>query len=170
MVELDVLRRYPYFAELEEQNLKEIALLTRRERVPAGKRLFCDGDAAETLYVIVKGSVEIAYSVGQDKQLGIHVLKDGDLLVWSAIVPPYQAKATGTTLEDTLLLAIDAHKLREFFDVDPVLAYLLVNKVAKMLGERLENARQKFATLFENLEELLDRSSHDLESHEAHMV
>ena len=158
MVELEVLRRYPYFAQINEHNLKGIAMITSRKTVPAGTQMFRDGDPADTLYVIVKGKVEIAYSLGDDRQLGIHILDDGDLLVWSAIVPPYLSKAIGTTLEDTTLLAIDAQKLREFFDVDPVMANMLLLNVATMLGERLENARERFTTMFENLEELLHRS------------
>jgi CRP-like cAMP-binding protein len=170
MVELDVLRRYPFFKELDTQNLKEIALITQQKTVPAGTVMFRVGDPADTFYVIVKGKVEILYPVGENKRLGMHILEDGDLLVWSAIVPPYVVKTMGTTLEDTLLLAIDAQKLREFFEVDPVLAYLLVNQVATMLGERLENARQKFATMFENLEEMLHRSRAELERHVEHVV
>jgi CRP-like cAMP-binding protein len=158
MVDLDTLRRFPYFAELSDQNLKEIALITEQKTVPAGAQIFAEGDDADFLYVIVRGQVEIQYTVGAEKLLSIQTLNKGDLLVWSSIIEPYKCKALGTAKDETLLLAIDARQLREFFDTDPVLAQLLLHQVSKMLGERLENARHKFVTLYQHLDEILAQS------------
>jgi hypothetical protein len=64
----------------------------------------------------------------------------------------------GLARNDTLLLAIDANKLREFLEVDAVLAQTLMYQVAKMLGERLQNAREKFAKLHTSLDDVLQLS------------
>jgi CRP-like cAMP-binding protein len=160
MVDLDTLRRFPFFAELIEQNLKEVALITRQKTVPAGTRMFGEGDDANALYLIVKGKVEIQYTVGEETFLSIQTLSDGDLLVWSSLIAPYKTQAMGTTTVDTMVLEIDAQKLREFFDTDPALGHLLMHQVAKMLGQRLQNARGKFATLYGSLDHVL-RGSKD---------
>jgi CRP-like cAMP-binding protein len=158
MVDLDTLRRFPYFSELSENELKEIASITTQKSFPAQHQIFAEGDDAKYLYVIMKGRVEIDYTLAEDRHLNIQTLEDGDILVWSALVEPYKIKAVGTTRENTLVLAIDAEKLREILEVDPILAHVLMHQVSKMLGERLQIARHKFARLYQSLDDILQLS------------
>jgi len=158
MVDLQTLQRFPYFADLDTESLRHVSMITELKSVPAGTQMFTEGDDADFLYVIVRGHVEIAYPLGSDTRLNIQTLSSGDLLVWSAILEPHLATSTGTTTEETSLLAIDAKKLRDLFEVDPLLAHALTHQVAKMLAERLALARSKFATLLETLGEVLEES------------
>ena len=145
MVTLQDLRRYPYFATISEENLKQVATITTQKNVSAGTQMFCEGDDADTRYVIVRGEVKIDYRLETGQMRTVDILGAGDLLVWSAIVEPYKMTGFGTTNEDTQLLAIDAKKLYEFFDTDPQLGYLLMTQVAKLLANRLKNARGHLA-------------------------
>ena len=141
MVTLQDLRRYPYFATISEENLKQVAAVTTQKNVPANTQMFCEGDDADTLYVIVRGEVKIDYHLETGELKTVDILGAGDLLVWSAIVEPHKMTGDGTTNKDTQLLAIDAKKLYDFFDIDPQLGYLMMTQVAKLLANRLKNAR-----------------------------
>jgi CRP/FNR family cyclic AMP-dependent transcriptional regulator len=158
MIELQTLQRFPYFAELERENLQQLAMLGEQRTIAAGTRMFEEGQDADHLYVIVRGKVEICYTLGEEKDLSIQTLGDGDLLVWSALVEPYKTTSVGTTTQQTQVLVFDAKKLRELFDTDPVLGQALIHQVAKMLRKRLETARGKFARLVEALDDVLQRS------------
>ncbi len=145
MISPELLRRYPYFAGVSDQSLKEIAMIAEEKRVPAGTRMFGEGDPANVLYVIGKGEVNIDYPLGSGELRTVDTLVDGDLLVWSAIVEPYKTTAIGTTTKDCELLCIDAHRLRALCDQDPLLGYRLTSQVAKLLANRLESARVQLA-------------------------
>jgi CRP-like cAMP-binding protein len=158
MVDLESLRRFPYFSELSDKELKEIASITTPRSLAAQTQVFGEDDEADFLYLIVKGKVDIQYALAEDKTLTIQTLGAGDILVWSSIVEPYTTKALGVTREETSLLAIDAKKLRDILEVDPVLAHTLMHQVAKMLAQRLQIAREKFARLYQSLDDVLHLS------------
>ena len=61
------------------------------------------------------------------------------------MIEPYKATAIGTTSKDTHLISIDAQKVRDLCDQDPLLGYLLGRQIAKLLAQRLENARIQLA-------------------------
>jgi CRP/FNR family cyclic AMP-dependent transcriptional regulator len=148
MVPIETLQRFPCFARLNRQNLRELALVTEEVTIPAGTRIFGEGEDADTLYGIVRGEVEIQYPLATGELCKIQTLSDGDILVWSAVVEPYKTTAVGVTNKDTELLAINARKLREyFFDKDPTLARAVLQQVAKMLATRLENARRELGKM-----------------------
>jgi CRP-like cAMP-binding protein len=158
MVELQALQQFPYFHGLDEERLRQLASITDRKTIPAGTQIFVEGEDADILYVIVRGKVEIRYPLGEDKHVGIQTLTRDDLLVWSALIEPYKTTSEGVATEETLVLAIDAKVLRDFFDTDPALGLSLMEQVAKMLARRMETARAKFAQLAESLDEILRHS------------
>lgn len=155
MIDMHLLQQVAQFAELDHNILAKIAAITNQKTIPAGTVMFRRGDNADFLYLILRGRIRIDYPLAGGKLLNVQVLRDGDVLVWSAVVAPYKVTANGTATQDTLVLAIDAVKLREFFETDPVLGYILTSQITKMLADRLENARAKFATLLEHLDDLL---------------
>lgn len=149
MVELDVLRRYPYFANLDAESLKKLAAITSRRTIAAGAQVFREGDPADNLYVIIRGEVEVQYALSEEELWSVDVMRDDDLLQWSAIIAPYEATAAGLAMKETLMLCIDAEKLRELFDTDPYLGCELSVQVAKQLARRLDRARNHLARIAE---------------------
>lgn len=145
MVSPELLRRFRCFGGLSEALLKQIAMLAEERTVPAGTRLFDEGMPATHLYVIVQGEVNIQYLLGNGEMRTVDTLVDGDLLVWSALVEPYRTTAYGTTTKDTHLIAIQADRLRQLCEENPILGYRLMTEVAKLLAHRLETARVQLA-------------------------
>jgi CRP-like cAMP-binding protein len=130
---------------LSDQILKRIAVLAEDKTIPAGERLFNEGDPAKYLYVIAKGEVNIQYLLGDGQLRTVDTLVDGDLLVWSALIEPYTTTAIGTATRETQLVGIAADKLRQLCEEDPLLGYRLTTEVAKLLAHRLEGARVQLA-------------------------
>ncbi|MHB1037310.1 MAG: cyclic nucleotide-binding domain-containing protein [Pirellulales bacterium] len=147
MISPEMLRRYPYFALVNDESLKAVAMLAKEQVVPAGKTMFHEGDPADYLYIIVKGEVAIQYTLGTGEHRTVDDLVDGDILVWSALVEPYKATAMGTTRKETHLVAIEGKALRELCGKDPLLGYQLMRQVAKLLAHRLEGARMQLAAV-----------------------
>jgi CRP/FNR family transcriptional regulator, cyclic AMP receptor protein len=145
MISPEVLRRYPYFASIGEDSLKAIAMMAVEKSIAAGSQLFCEGDPAESLSVIVTGQVEIHYILGNGERRTVDTLVEGDLLMWSALVEPYKATAVGIASKPTRLVSIEAKRLRGLCDKDPMVGYRLMTQVAKLLAHRLEGARVQLA-------------------------
>jgi CRP/FNR family transcriptional regulator, cyclic AMP receptor protein len=147
MISPEVLRRYPYFAGLSDESLKQLAMIAEEKTVPANSVMFREGDPASHLSVILKGEVNIQYMLGNEELRTVDTLVEGDLLMWSALVEPYRATALGTTTKDTRLARIDAAKLRLLCENEPILGYRLMTQVARLLAHRLEGARVQLAVL-----------------------
>jgi CRP-like cAMP-binding protein len=147
MISPEVLRRYPYFATIQDETLKTVAMMAEERVVPAGKVMFQEGDPATKLNIIVKGEVDIQYMLGNGECRTVDTLVDGDLLCWSALIEPYKVTANGIARKETHLVAIDGEKLRALCAKDPGLGYRLLTQVAKLLAHRLEGARVQLASL-----------------------
>jgi CRP-like cAMP-binding protein len=147
MISPELLRRYPYFAGIDEASLKKLAMIAEEKTLPAGMVLFREGDPATHLAVILKGEVSIQYLLGDGELRTVDTLADGDLLMWSALVEPYRATALGTTTKETHLARIDAAKLRLLCEQEPILGYRLMTQVARLLAHRLEGVQVQLAVV-----------------------
>ena len=147
MISPEVLRRYPYFAGIDEESLKAVAMIADEKSVPAGTEMFREGDPADTMNIIVRGEVSIQYVLGNGERRTVDTLIDGDILGWSAVVEPYKYTAIGTASKDTQLVVIAAKGLRELCSTSPLLGYKLTTQISKLLAHRLESARVQLATV-----------------------
>jgi CRP/FNR family transcriptional regulator, cyclic AMP receptor protein len=145
MISPELLRRYPCFATISEASLKAVAMMAKEECVPAGTEFFHERDPADTLRVIVEGEVRIEFTMGNGELRTVDTLIPGDLVGWSALVEPYKMTAVATASVGTRLIAIEAARLRELCNRDPMLGYRLLGRVAKLLADRLEGARLELA-------------------------
>jgi CRP/FNR family cyclic AMP-dependent transcriptional regulator len=57
--EFELLRRVPFFAEIEPAKLKLLAFMSERVGFDAGKQLFRQGDPADAAYLIIDGEAEV---------------------------------------------------------------------------------------------------------------
>jgi len=145
MVSPELLQRYPYFAPIDDENLRQVAMITEERTVPADTVMFYENDPADTLFVILEGEVNIEYILGSGERRVVDTLGPGDLLVWSALVEPHRTTGIGTATKQTQLIAIDAPKLRALCEQAPELGTRLMTQVAKLLANRLEGARVQLA-------------------------
>lgn len=147
MISPELLRRYPYFASIDDDSLKAVAVIADEKVVAAATRMFSEADPADTLNIIIQGEVEIQYMLGSGELRTVDTLVDGDILGWSALIEPYKYTAVCTTKKETRLIAINAPKLRNLCDKDSQLGYRLAIQIAKLLAHRLEGARVQLAAM-----------------------
>ena len=146
MISPELLRRYSCFAPISEQTLVAVAMIGEEAFVPAGTRLFGEGDPADTLSLIMEGEVDIQYTLKSGEVRTVDTLVAGDLLGWSAMIEPCKRSAIATARKDTRLIRIAAQQLRELCDRDCSLGYRLLGQLVKLLADQLEGARVQLAT------------------------
>ena len=147
MISPEQLRRYPYFADVSADSLKELAMISDEMAAEGGKTLFSEGDPADAMFILVDGEVDIRYTLGDGQQRTIDTLVAGDLLVWSTLVKPHRCTATGVTRKPCKLISISGPKLRDLCQKDHDLGYRMLISVTQLLASRLEGARVQLATV-----------------------
>jgi CRP-like cAMP-binding protein len=149
MISTELLRRYPYFADISEDALKEVAMISEEITAASGSTLFCEGDKADSLFILCEGEVDLQYTLGSGEMRTVDTLVAGDLLLWSALVEPYKSTATGTVRKerDAKLLSVDGNKLRQLCETNHDLGYRMLISITTLLATRLEGARVQLATV-----------------------
>jgi CRP-like cAMP-binding protein len=147
MISPETLRRYPYFADVTEDCLREVAMLSEEVTIAGGTVLFREGDKADRLYILVDGEVDIQYTLGSGELRTVDTLVPGELIMWSALVEPFRSTAVGTTRQDSKMIAIAGDKLRELCEQNHDLGYRMLISLTKLLATRLEGARVQLATV-----------------------
>ncbi len=147
MISPEILRRYPYFTAAQDEGLRALAMIADEVAVPSGTVMYQEDDSVDKLYIIVEGEVDIQYTLGSGELRTVDTIVAGELLMWSALVPPYKSTAVVTTRANSKLIAIDAKNLRAYCAQDLKLANDLLLHLTKLLATRLEGARVQLATI-----------------------
>ncbi len=148
MISPELLRRYPFFGGLTEDQLRGIAMLSEEEECPAKTLIFVEGQPADKLYVLIEGDVELLYSGGAGSavsQAYVGSIAPGEVFAVSALLEPYRLTAAARTEVPVKLVAINAVGLRAMCEVDTRLGYTLMRHLAQNLSERLNYARAQLA-------------------------
>jgi CRP/FNR family transcriptional regulator, cyclic AMP receptor protein len=142
----EALRRYSFLAGVKDESLKAIAMISEERSFPAGSTLFRENAAADHLYIIMEGEVDIRYAVG-DEYRTVDTLVAGELMVWSALVPPHEIHSVSVARNNTRVIAIDGPKLGDLCEQDPKLGFRLMREIAETVSHRLEGARIQLASI-----------------------
>lgn len=147
MISPERLRRYPHCAGAPDDLLKSVAMLARERPFKAGERLFEEGATATKLMFLDSGEVDIVYRLGDDREVAVETLVEGDLMAWSALLDPYRLTATGVARRDGVAIEIEADGLRKICQDNPSHGFVMMTQVAKTLRDRLSATRVQLATV-----------------------
>ena len=141
------------FEGLSEMQFERLDALMEEISVKKGERLFREGEAAELLYCIKQGAVEMLTAIDDHIELPIAILRsEGGYLGMSSLVPPYIYSLSARSYEDSILTVIKRKRLMEQVDDDPEMGYFIMSNLAKTFLDRLKETRQEvkihFKTLF----------------------
>jgi len=164
MISPELIRRYPFFAGLNQGYIGTLARLADEVSVEAGHCFFGEGDELKKLYLVVEGAVGIVIGVpdrdveqplsGQltgkmrTRDITVSTVGSGGVFGWSALIPSHISTASAKALTPCRAIALDCEKLRSTFEEDRNLAYLMTLKAAQIVRERLRDVR--IETLAEN--------------------
>ncbi|RLC01062.1 MAG: hypothetical protein DRH90_17025 [Deltaproteobacteria bacterium] len=141
------------FEGLSEIQFERLFVLMEEVAVKKGERLFREGEAAEQLYCIKQGAVEMLTSIDNHIELPITILRsEGSYFGTSSLVPPYIYSLSARSYSDSTLMVIKRSRLMEQAKRDPEMGFIIMSNLAKMFLDRLKETRQEvkihFKTLF----------------------
>lgn len=100
-----ILQSLPVFADLDSRSIDAVGALARVISAPADTVLLREGEAAESFYVIVTGTVRV-------QRMGefVRSMSDGGFLGEIALVEERERTATATCATDCELLEFGSHE------------------------------------------------------------
>ena len=157
MISPEILRRYPIFSGLSLEQITTLAWHAEEIEAEADTTFFREGDTLVHFYLVTEGTVEITVPFTDPNQVhgvasqltgqvttaeaSLSIVGAGDIFGWSGLIPPYKATATAAMLTPGRVVAINTEALREEFATDWQFGYLLMEKAAQVISQRLRDQR-----------------------------
>lgn len=110
--------------------------------------LMREGEATAFLAVVLEGRVALRLRVPERGPVTIMTVEPGDIVGWSALVPPFRATSTAMVMVATDLAYFEGSALRTALAADPELAAEFYPVVLGAVARRLEGTRQQLLDLF----------------------
>lgn len=154
---MDALRGNPYFDDLAEAMLRDIAQHTRLGEYQRGDVLFWEGDPCEGLFIIQQGSAKIFRISPQGRQYIVRILQEGDTF---AEVPAFDEGTSPVNveaLENCRVWIVDKNKLHKLVMAHPMFAQkVLVNFGTMLRGMVRMVSEMAFYQVTHRLARLID--------------
>ena len=164
MISPEVLRRYPFFARLSFDQITTLAKLADEDTVEAEHFFFREDEELNNFYLLLEGAVAIVFELPerevehkiseqfmrklQTKDVVVSTVGPGDVFGWSGLIPTNKASAGAKALTPCRVVAFNCEKLLEVFEKDTNFGYIMVQKAAQVISERLRDLRiESLATI-----------------------
>jgi len=157
MISIELIRRYPFFSGLTDDQLYKLADIGTLETVDEGFTFFREGEELDRFYFVTKGKVDIVVGVTDhdktqeivdhilgnlnNKDLAVDAVSVEGMFGWSALVPPYTSTAGAIAASGCQVISFDCKSLRPILENEPQFAYMMTLKAAQVIRERLREMR-----------------------------
>ena len=125
-----------------------LAALAHRERYAAGDVLLREGEPADELGIVVTGRVALRVRVPERGSVTVLTVEPGDIVGWSAVVPPHRSTSTAIAVVPTEVLAFAGEPLRRALEADLALAAAFYPRVLRAVARRLGGTRLQLLDVF----------------------
>ena len=126
----------------------KLAQMGRLATLVSGEILMREGEPSDYLAIVLEGRIGLRLRVPERGPITILTVEPGDVVGWSAVVPPYRATSTAVALAPTELALFDGPVLREALASDAELAAGLYPVILSAVSRRLEGTRLQLLDLF----------------------
>ncbi len=143
----DMISRYPFFADLNHEQITVLASVAEGITKQTGEYIFHEGDDLCCFYIVIEGAIGIVHESPKmddpekTEDILFSAIGPGGAFAWSALVPPHKATASTKALSPCWLVSFDCKKLLENFEEDCELGYRMLIKVAQISRDRLRDTQ-----------------------------
>lgn len=127
------------FSMLSAAELEEVSRILHEERVPAGSKLFNQGDEGNELYIVMRGCVGSSIALEDGSQREIAVFHAGEFFGEMSIFESAPRSATCYTKEDTVVLRLPAGSFFAFVNDHSEIAIKIMYRMLTITARRLES-------------------------------
>ncbi|WP_347266677.1 Crp/Fnr family transcriptional regulator [Paracoccus sp. (in: a-proteobacteria)] len=155
-IDIDILRQFPLFDELEETALARLMARAALRRLAAGETVFQQGESAHSFFLLVEGRLKVTQVTEDGQQLMVRVVYPGDLFGFARVLSRPDYPGTSRAAVESEVIAWPMAEWDVVVQGNPRLA---VNAI-QSIGQRLDEAHTR----------LREMSTQDVEQRVAHAV
>lgn len=144
----ELLRRYPFFASLTEEQLKAIAMIAEEKTYPKNTILVKENTPATILALLMEGDVDLIFSGGGEGAIVnalVGSIAPGEVYGVSSLIEPYRYTASAKATMPVRVIEIDGAALRVQMETDQKLGYAMMRNLAIAVLERLKYTQVELA-------------------------
>ena len=123
----------PLFSALEDSAAAQLMASMAPRRLARGEMVFREGDAGDSLYVIMSGKVKLARTSGDGRENLLSVLGPGEMFGELSLFDPGPRLTTAHVVSDTELISLGNDALRQFLADHPEVAMQMLAGLAHRL-------------------------------------
>ncbi len=144
----EFLRRIPLLSDLSDADLDRLAQTADQRSAEPGELVITQGDAADGLYVVLRGEVEV-FSVGAEEEVLLAVEGPGSFVGEMALLEEGPRSASVRAVVASEFLVIGPDEFRDLLEVSPATSLSILRTVMARLRSTEETLfeREKLAAL-----------------------
>lgn len=108
-----------------------------------GTYILKEGEPADDFYLIRQGRVALGTFISGRGFTTIQTIGDNEVLGWSWLIPPHQWRFSALVILPTQVIRFDGQRLRAECEADHNFGYAILQRIALVLGKRLEETRNR---------------------------
>jgi len=149
MVDIDFLDTVQIFQGLNREQLAGIINFCEEAEFQAGTRIFEQGEDAVYLWIVKEGRVDLRFEVAGSTSGGENMISSiptGGAFGWSSFTSPHKYRLSGYCSGETCkLIKVEREGLRELFEKDSDIGYVVISNVAAIVGTRFHEFQEEAA-------------------------
>jgi CRP/FNR family cyclic AMP-dependent transcriptional regulator len=148
MISPELLRRYPFFGQLNDDQLKAIAMIAEEKTYPKGAIMLKENSPANKLMLLLEGDVDLIFSGGGEGAIVnalVGSIAPGEILGVSSLIEPYTYICSARNTMPVKVIEMDGAALRAMFELDQKLGFSMMRSVAAAVLERLKYTQVELA-------------------------
>jgi CRP-like cAMP-binding protein len=144
MAATEDIRRVALFEDLTEKMLEQLATLVQVKSFEERQIVYEAGDKAERFYSIKRGKVLLEVELASALIISLGAIKPGYSFGWSSLLPTATHTSYAVSAEPSDIFVFPGDKLAALLNRDHNMGYLVMQKAARILENRLERRTAQF--------------------------
>jgi CRP/FNR family transcriptional regulator, cyclic AMP receptor protein len=130
---LSVLRKHPYFADLDVEAFDQLCRYAKHVTLKRGATIFSKGDPGSSLIAVISGTVKISISSPDGRNAILNLIEAGEIFGEIALLDGLSRTADATANTNCELLVIDRREFIPFVRSQPTVAMKFIELLCARL-------------------------------------
>ena len=149
MIDIDFLDKVQIFQGLNREQLAEIIKYCEEAEFQPGTRIVRQGENALYLWIVKEGRVDLKHEVADSassEENTISSIPVTGAFGWSCFTSPHEYRLSGyCTDQSCKLIKVERDGLRQLFEKDSDIGYIVMSNVAAVVGTRFHEFQEEAA-------------------------
>ncbi|HSL43789.1 MAG TPA: cyclic nucleotide-binding domain-containing protein [Anaerolineales bacterium] len=141
------MNRVTIFQELNEDQINLLRPLFEPFSCEVGTVILQQGTPAESLYLVISGTVEMSYKPYDGNAMTVSLVKKGGLFGWSAVIGSEKYTSSAIAIENVEAFRVRGSELRKFCLEHPEAGTAILERLADGVAFRWRNAHEQIKSL-----------------------